>query len=116
MTPTPTFWRRLAIVLSVFNVAGAGFALASNEGWHAGIHVSLAVVFAFAAQRLKQDSGGGGSELARIQQQVDEQAIALQEAQAALANQSTQLAELQERVDFAERLLTQVRDRQTLKQ
>lgn len=116
MTTTPTFWRRFAIVLSVFNVAGAGFALAANEGWHAGIHVSLAVVFAFAAQRLKQGPGGTGSELARIQQEVDEQAVALEEARAAVANQATQLAELHERVDFAERLLTQVRDRQTLKQ
>lgn len=28
---TPTFWRRMAIVLSVVNVAGAGFAIASSE-------------------------------------------------------------------------------------
>ena len=45
-------WRRLAIVASVFNVAGAGFAIAAGEGWHAGIHVTLALAFAFAAQRL----------------------------------------------------------------
>jgi hypothetical protein len=105
-------WRRLAIVASVFNVAGAGFAIAAGEGWHAGIHVTLALAFAFAAQRLT--GGGGHSESASIQQQLDEQAAALEEARARLAMQATQLAELNERVDFAERLLTQARERQAL--
>lgn len=107
----PTLWRRLAIALSVFNVAGAGFAIAAGEGWHAGVHVSLALVFAFAARRLQERSSG--SSLEGIQQ-LDEQAAALEEAQAALRAQSTQLAELQERVDFAERILAQMRDRQKL--
>jgi uncharacterized membrane protein YhiD involved in acid resistance len=112
MPLNPTVWRRLAIALSVFNVAGAGFAIAAGEGWHAGVHASLALVFAFAAQRLQERSSG--SSLERTQQQLDEQAAALEEAQAALRAQSTQLAELQERVDFAERILTQMRDRQKL--
>ena len=107
-----TLWRRIAIALSVFNVAGAGFAIASGEGWHAGIHVSLALAFAFAAQRI----GGGqrgrlGGSIEEMQQQLDEQASALEEAQATLASQATQLAELQERVDFAERMLAQTRER-----
>jgi len=105
MTLTPTLWRRLAIVASVFNVAGAGFAIAAGEGWHAGIHVTLALAFAFAAQRLT--AGDSRSESASMQQQLDE-------AQAELARQAAQLAELNERVDFAERLLTQARDRQAL--
>jgi len=42
MTFKPTLLRRIAILLSVFNVGGAGFAVASGEAWHAGIHVSLA--------------------------------------------------------------------------
>jgi hypothetical protein len=107
-------WRRLAIVASVFNVAGAGFAIAAGEGWHAGIHVTLALAFAFAAQRLTGGGGQRNSESASIQQQLDEQAAALEDAQAKLAMQATQLAELNERVDFAERLLTQARDRQAL--
>jgi len=49
-----------------------------------------------------------------MQEQLDEQAAALEDAQARLASQATQLAELHERVDFAERLLTQARDRQAL--
>src|SRR5882724_9215229 len=102
---TIMMWRRLAIVASVFNVAGAGFAIAAGEGWHAGIHVTLALAFAFAAQRLT--AGDRRSESAGMQQQLDE-------AEAELARQAAQLAELNERVDFAERLLTQARDRQAL--
>jgi len=109
---TIVMWRRLAIVASVFNVAGAGFAIAAGEGWHAGIHVTLALAFAFAAQRLT--AGDQRSESASIQQQLDAQADALEQAQATLARQAAQLAELNERVDFAERVLTKARDRQAL--
>ena len=110
---TITTWRRLAIAASVFNVAGAAFAFAAGEGWHGGIHVSLALGFGFAAQRL--------GELSRkkvapdsLQEQLETQAAALDEAQATLALQAKQLAELEERVDFAERMLAQARDRQKL--
>ncbi|HEY9015318.1 MAG TPA: hypothetical protein VIM84_09675 [Gemmatimonadales bacterium] len=59
--------------------------------------------------------GGSRSELARLNEQVEHQATALEDVQNSLASQSTQLAELQERLDFAERLLTQARDRSALK-
>ncbi len=108
MTLKPTLLRRLAVVLTVFNVAGAIYALASGESWHAGVHVSLAVVFGLAAQRLRESAEG---ERTSFQQQIDEQAGALDEAQAKLDSQAAQLAELQERLDYAERMLTQVRDR-----
>jgi hypothetical protein len=51
--------------------------------------------------------GASRSDVAQIRQQ-------LEDTQAALANQSAQLGELQERLDFAERLLTQARDRSVL--
>jgi len=38
----------------------------------------------------------------------------LEDAENSLAQQTTQLAELQERLDFAERLLAQARDRTAL--
>ena len=104
MTLKPTLLRRLAIVLTVVNVGGAVFALASGESWHAGVHLSLAVVFALAAQRLRESS------------ESDEQATELDDMQAKLDAQATQLAELQERVDYAERILTQARERATLGQ
>jgi uncharacterized membrane protein YhiD involved in acid resistance len=107
-----SLWRGLAIALSVFNVAGAGFAIAAGEGWHAGIHVSLALVFAFAAQRLEQ--ARAERDVGTVQQQLDDHTAALDEAKQALANQASQLNELQERVDFTERMLAQVRDRQKL--
>ncbi|PYO99327.1 MAG: hypothetical protein DMD61_07565 [Gemmatimonadetes bacterium] len=58
--------------------------------------------------------GPSRSELAQIKQRMDQQAAALEESQTTLTNQSTQLAELQERLDFTERLLAQARDRSAL--
>jgi len=98
-------WRRLAIVASVFNVAGAGFAIAAGEGWHAGVHISLALGFGFAAQRLGDIDRRAAPD--NLQAQVDAQAERI-------ALQSRQLAELEERMDFAERMLAQARDRQKL--
>ena len=51
------------------------------------------------------------AELQELRRQLDDQANRLTDAQATLANQNTQLLEMQERLDFAERILTQVRDR-----
>ena len=53
-------------------------------------------------------------ELAELRDQVDRHAAALEDAQAQISSQNGQLAELHERVDFAERLLAQNRDRQAL--
>lgn len=55
--------------------------------------------------------GASSSELAHIKQRLEQQVAALEDAQATLADQSEQIAELQERADFAERLLAQGRDR-----
>lgn len=98
-------WRRLAIVASAFNVAGAGFAIAAGEGWHAGIHVSLALGFGFAAQRLGEIDRKAAPDA--VQTQLEEQAERL-------ALQAKQLAELEERMDFTERMLAQARDKQQL--
>jgi cell division protein FtsL len=51
------------------------------------------------------------AELQELRRQLDDQANRLTDAQATLANQDIQLLEMQERLDFAERILTQVRDR-----
>lgn len=58
--------------------------------------------------------GASRSELAEVKQRLEQDAAALEEVQTILANQSTQLAELHERLDFAERLLAQARDRSAL--
>jgi exonuclease VII small subunit len=58
--------------------------------------------------------GASRSELAQITERLEQQAALLEDAQISLADQSTQLAELQERLDFAERLLAKARDRGAL--
>jgi len=58
--------------------------------------------------------GTSSSELTALKQQVERYAASLDDAHASLADQAAQLAELQERVDFAERLLAQGRDRSAL--
>ncbi len=102
---TTKTWRRLSIVATVFNVAGAAFAIARGEGWHAGVHISLALGFGFAAQRLAHVERHAAPD--SVQQQLDEQTAALEDTK-------QRLAELEERMDFAERMLAQARDRQKL--
>lgn len=52
--------------------------------------------------------------LDQLQQQVDDQASTLAEVQSHFAGQEAHVRELQDRVDFAERLLTQAQDRSAL--
>jgi uncharacterized protein YycO len=59
--------------------------------------------------------GSSKSEVAHLSDQLNNHAAALDDVQNSLASQSSQLAELQERLDFAERLLAQDRDRTALK-
>lgn len=109
MTFKPALWQPIAVVVTVINLIGVA---AATMPWHATVHAVLALGFGLWAQRLRQ--GPAGSDLGVVRQLVEEQASALEDAQRVLASQSTQLAELHERVDFAERLLTQIRDRPAL--
>jgi uncharacterized protein YycO len=59
--------------------------------------------------------GPSRSELSQLSDQLKDHAAALDDVQNGLASQSSQMAELQERLDFAERLLAQGRDRTVLK-
>lgn len=62
--------------------------------------------------------GGRGlsrSEIMQLRDQLDQNTAALEDAQAGLASQASQLSELHERLDFAERLLAQGRERAALK-
>jgi len=59
--------------------------------------------------------GSSKSEISQLSDHLKDQAAALEEVQQSLAIQSSQMAELQERVDFAERLLAQGRDRGVLR-
>jgi uncharacterized protein YycO len=59
--------------------------------------------------------GSSRSELSQLRDQLKDQAAALEDVQNSVASQSSELAELHERLDFAERLLAQGRDRTALK-
>ena len=82
--------------------------------------VGLAMVAVSAVSVVRAIAGAIGgrgssrSELAQLREQLDQQAAALEDTQAHLASQSTQLSELHERLDFAERMLAQNRDRTAL--
>jgi len=75
---------------------------------------TTAVLVARAIAGAIAGRGTSRSELAQIKERLEQYVTALEDAQTSLANQSTQLAELQERIDFAERLLAQARDRSAL--
>ncbi|HEY6807749.1 MAG TPA: hypothetical protein VI160_03085 [Gemmatimonadales bacterium] len=112
MTLTRDIWFRIAAVLSVANLIGIGYAAGAGEGPHAMVHGVLALGFAAWAVRLRRAPAGG--DVARLRETLEEQARALEDAQFTLSNQTRELAELQERVDFAERMLAQARDRARL--
>jgi uncharacterized protein HemX len=88
------------------------FAMRTFESGHAMVHVVLAAGFGYWAWLLSRSARS--REPTGLQEQLEQQAAALEDAQARLADQSAQLAELQERLDFAERILAQSRDRPSL--
>ncbi|MGH7510020.1 MAG: hypothetical protein ACREMZ_11165 [Gemmatimonadales bacterium] len=94
-------WYPIAVVLSVINLVGVGFAAGSAEPWHAGIHAALALAFGLWAQRLRQ--GRRGSEL----QSPLEVLEALEALEAEVSKLRQELSETQERLDFTERVLAQ---------
>ena len=95
MTFNPAIWYPIAVVLSVINLAAAGFAAGQAEPWHATIHAALAVAFGLWAQRLRQAPRGS------------EPQARLEALEAEMGNLRQELSETQERLDFAERMLAQ---------
>jgi len=104
MAFNPTTWYPIAVVLSVVNLAGTGFAIGQAQPEHAAIHVALAVAFGLWARRLRPRPGEkelpGGSELQDRFEAVEGEVSKLRH----------ELTETQERLDFVERLLAQGRD------
>ena len=79
-----------------------------------GLAATTAVLVAKAIAGAIAGRGASRSDLAQVRERLEQHVAVLEDAQSTLANQSTQLAELQERLDFAERLLAQARDRSAL--
>lgn len=98
MTFKPAIWYPIALALSAINLAGAGFALRPPEPLHATVHIVLAAAFWMWAQRLRRGPGAG-------ELQAGFEALEIE-----LGNLRQELSEVQERLDFAERMLAQGRE------
>lgn len=105
MASKTRFWNRVLVLLSAGNLISVWFA-APGEPWHATIHAALALGFGLWAQRrmrleeprLPADALDQGSEgeIAALRDEAGEV--------------RRELNEVQERLDFAERLLSQARE------
>jgi hypothetical protein len=102
MTFKPRVWYPISAVLAALNLVSVGFAAAAAEPWHAGVHAVLGLAFGLWAQRLRQRlgdwsaSGSAGELQAGLEALEDEMSKVRQE-----------LGEMQERLDFTERVLAQ---------
>jgi hypothetical protein len=101
MTFKSATWYPIAVVLSLLNLAGAGFAVGQAQPSHAAIHAGLALAFGVWVRRLRQSPDR--SEVQGGLEALD--AIASLEADVSKLRQ--EVSETQERLDFAERLLAQ---------
>jgi hypothetical protein len=98
-------WIPIAWFLSLVNLASVWFAARPGEPWHATSHALLAVLFGLGAQRLgsrkRPDADGDGSRTLEARQAGPDM----------LQDVEGRLAELEERLDFTERALVDVRTR-----
>jgi uncharacterized coiled-coil protein SlyX len=106
-------WIPAGWVLAGLNIAGAWFAAGDAEPLHASVHALLAVLFALGAQRLQTRRATGiaadastGERIAELEERVAELD--------GLQGLAQRLAELEERLDFTERALVNVRERAQL--
>ena len=80
--------------------------------------IGVATVAGETVIRVAKARAGGAprlqAHLDQLQQQCEDQASALAEVQSHSADQEAQVRDIQSRLDFAERLLTQVQDRSAL--
>lgn len=101
MSFKPAIWYPIALVVSVMNLVGVGFAAGAAEPWHAAIHAALALAFGLWAQRLRQRPRG--NELQAPLEVLE----ALEAVEAEVSQLRQEVSETQERLDFTERLLAQ---------
>jgi len=105
MTFKPAIWFPIAVGLSVVNLVGVGFAAGQVEPWHAAIHAGLALAFGLWAQRLR--SRLGGSERQARPEALEAQVSGLEALEVEVSRLRQEVSDMQERLDFAERLLAQ---------
>jgi hypothetical protein len=102
MTFKPRLWYPIAAALSALNVAAAGFAATMAEGAHASVHAGLGIAFALWAMHLR-GRREAAAHAASLEQLGDE-----------LSLMKAEMAELQERLDFVERVLASGEEQQRI--
>lgn len=110
MTAKPSIWYPIAFVLSAANLVAVG--MYAGDTMHAAAHGALALVFGSWALRMR--SGGDKSELANRLEALEardgiENPEEVQALRDDLQTVRRELSELNERVDFAERVLARGR-------
>ncbi len=98
-------WIPVTWVLSIANLAAVWFAARPGEPWHATGHALLAAGLALGARHLQTRLRTGGLD-EQWQRTLDQDA----HSQEAVAGMRSRVEELEERLDFAERLLSKERD------
>ena len=103
MTFKPKIWQPIAVFLSAVNLVAVGFAAGAAEPYHAAVHAALALGLGLWAQRLR----------GRLQSSAEpgELQSGLEELQFEVSNLRADLNEMQERLDFTERVLAQPREK-----
>jgi hypothetical protein len=103
MALNPRLWRPIAAVLSVANFVGAGIHIGLDQPGNAVMHTLLAAGAAFWTWRLgrPQAPALGNPDTEERMEQLEGE----------LMQQRQELADAQERLDFAERLLAQNAER-----
>jgi hypothetical protein len=105
---TPT-WRAVAIVLSAINLVATGFAAQAGEALHAGTHAALTLAFGLWALQIHHRLASGAG-----QDRLGEGQARFEEIDAELANLRRELGEVQERLDFTERVLANQSEKRQL--
>ena len=106
MTSKTRFWNAVLVVLSAVNVAAVWFAARPGEPWHATAHAALALGFGLWAQR-RMRREEVGSRTGAVSQESEGETAALRDE---VGDLRRELGEVHERLDFAERLLSQARE------
>ncbi|HVQ46428.1 MAG TPA: hypothetical protein VMS62_06315 [Gemmatimonadales bacterium] len=103
MTFKPKIWQPIAVVLSAVNLVAVGFAAGAAEPYHAAVHAALALGLGLWAQRLR----------GRLPPSAEpgELQSGLEDLQFEVSNLRADLNEMQERLDFTERVLAQPREK-----
>src|SRR5262247_3081412 len=103
-------WPYVAFTLSALNVAAAGYAVAAAEPVHAAIHVVFAFGFGWWANRLRQRRHEDALET-ELRETLKDPVERLTMLEENVSRLQQELSDVQERLDFTERIL--VRDRES---